>query len=498
MADLKIAIIGSGASADGVLNGLQALNMEAEITVFSDEKYLRFSLKELHTDAEIDRFYAEVYADIKGKAVNYPPRKTFFGDTVPCYTVNNEDRFFKSDMFGGQTNIWGGFVLPLREKDFESWPITRKELEPHYQAVADLMGIAGEPDGVSDFLQLEYSNRRPVKQLEGFTFLGTHVNRHGDTDDYIFHAGASRNAVDTLTDSATSCIHCGECMSGCLRDAVYSSRHTLKKYIDRNEIRFVGRNVREIRMKDNKPEVHAGDGHTEVFDKVFLCAGCVSTTEILMRSLHMDSGPVMQDNVVYQLPIFNVSGHGDQKKDEYFGLTNLFFLLEPKNDHVPFLQVQFYPNVDYLLRTLVPRWSWNIVRHPWKWLRDRILWARVYMDTSDSYRYLVNFNDDQLVFKEVNVPDRKNLTLFTDNLRQVLRGSMYFVPPFKPVLAHTSAHLASTFPYGNGLVHVARDGEVMPHVHIADSTCFPESPVISLTLTIMANARRTAMEALRK
>ena len=498
MSDLKIAIIGSGASAAGVMNGLQSLNMDAEITVFSGEQYFGFSLKDLSTEAQVEQFYTDVYADIKRKAVNYPPRKTFFGDTVPCYTVNGEDRFFISDMFGGQTNIWGGFVLPLREKDFASWPVTRKELEPHYQAVADLIGIAGEHDRISDFLGLEYSNRRPVKQLEGFRFLGNHVNRHGDADDYIFHAGTSRNAVDTLSDSLTSCIHCGECMAGCLRDSIYSSKNTLKKYIDREEVRFVPRNVKEIRVKGNKPEVHAMNGHTELFDKVFLCAGCASTTEILMRSLRIDTGPVMQDNVVYQLPIINLSGHGDQKKDEYFGLTNLFFLLEPKTADVPFLQVQFYPNVDYLLRTLVPRWSWNLVRHPWQWLRDRILWARVYMDTSDSYRYLVSFQDDRLVFKEENIPGRKNLTLFTDNLRRVLRGSMYYIPAFKPILAHTSAHLASTFPYGDGPVHVARDGEVMPHVHIADSTCFPESPVISPTLTIMANARRTAMEAVQK
>ena len=45
-------------------------------------------------------------------------------------------------------------------------------------------------------------------------------------------------------------------------------------------------------------------------------------------------------------------------------------------------------------------------------------------------------------------------------------------------------------------VEVGR-AEVMPRVHIADSSCFPRSPVISPTLTIMANARRTALEAVR-
>jgi len=70
--------------------------------------------------------------------------------------------------------------------------------------------------------------------------------------------------------------------------------------------------------------------------------------------------------------------------------------------------------------------------------------------------------------------------------------------PVKPVVSHTSAHLAGTFPYGGDLTPVARDGQVMHGVHIADSSCFPTSPVISPTLTIMANARRTAIEALQK
>ena len=495
---MKIAIIGSGASAIGVLEGLRSSAVNAEITMFSSDKYFGFSLQDRCGATDSDQFYTHIYRDIKSHATHYPPRKTFYGDTVPCYIVNGDELFFKSDMFGGQTNIWGGFVIPFTEKDFDGWPITREELETHYQAIADLIGIAGQDDQVSDFLQLEYSNRPPLKQLAGFSFLEQYLNKHGSSDSYTFHAGASRSTVDTRDGSPSNCVYCGECMAGCLRDAIYSTKKQLKEHIDKKEIKFVGKNISKIRVRDNKAEVISEGENGELFDKVFLCAGCVATTDILMRSLKMESGPILQDNNVFQFPIINLSRHSDKQKDQYFGLTNLLLLLEPKREDLPLLQVQLYPNVDYLWRTLVPQWAWKLLRYPLQCFRDRIIWARVYMDAADSIHYSVDFINNQLVFKEKNAPDTNKVTIFMESLRQALRGSRYCLLPFKPILAHTSAHMASTFPYGGDLTDVARDGEVMPNVHIADSTCFPRTPVISPTLTIMANARRTAIEALKQ
>ena len=216
-----------------------------------------------------------------------------------------------------------------------------------------------------------------------------------------------------------------------------------------------------------------------------------------MRSLEITTGPILQDNCIYQFPLVSLSGQSDRHKHEYFGLTNLLLLLEPKRPDLPLLQMHLYPNVDYLWRTLVPRWIWGFLRHPVRWFRDRLIWARVYMDADESNRYSLSLEGERLVFGEVGIPDDTNLHRCIESLRQALRGSACRVLPFSPVLAHTSAHLAGTFPYGDGAISVARDGEVLPHVHIADSACFPKSPVISPTLTIMANARRTALEAIQ-
>jgi ferredoxin len=498
LASLKIAIIGSGASAAGVLSGIEAACPNVEISVFSDERYFGDSPKERYATADVEQFYNEVYQDIKKQVTNFPPRKTFYGDPIQSHTIGGTERFPMSEMFGGLTNVWGGSVLPLSEEDLESWPIDRADLEPHYRAVARLVGVAGLPDRVSDFLKMKISNRPPVKQLKGFKVLQDYLNAHPGTDKYVFHAGVPRIAVDTRCDSPRRCIHCGECMAGCIRDSIYSSRNAFMKLIAQKNVRFIGKRVREVRIRNGKRLVYAEGGYKESFDKVFLAAGCVSTTEILMRSLNLESGPVLQDNAIYQYPIINLTRHADKEKDKYFGLTNLLVIAEPKRPDLPLLQVQLYPNADFLWRTIVPPWLWKVTRHPVRWSRDRILWARVYMDGADSYRFSVCLKGDGLIFEEECKPDEEKLAAFWESQNEVLKGSMFLTPPIKPVLAHTSAHLAGTFPYDGEVVDIARDSGVMPlpHVYIADSTCFPKSPVTSPTLTIMANARRSAVEAL--
>ena len=48
--------------------------------------------------------------------------------------------------FGGLSTVWGASVLPYRQDEITKWPITLKELEPHYRAVLAETGVAGVRD----------------------------------------------------------------------------------------------------------------------------------------------------------------------------------------------------------------------------------------------------------------------------------------------------------------------------------------------------------------
>lgn len=52
-------------------------------------------------------------------------------------------------MYGGSTNLWGGYCRPLEPLDFETrpwvpdsgWPISRSDLDPYYRAASVELGI---------------------------------------------------------------------------------------------------------------------------------------------------------------------------------------------------------------------------------------------------------------------------------------------------------------------------------------------------------------------
>src|SRR5439155_19852310 len=89
-------------------------------------------------------------------------------------------------------------------------------------------------------------------------------------------------------------------------------------------------------------------GH-ERFDRVFLGAGCVGTTEFVMRSAGVREGPVMVDSAIAQFPIFNLGlcpGSADADKGHYLGLAQLIMACVPRDARDEYVQVQVYPNMD--------------------------------------------------------------------------------------------------------------------------------------------------------
>jgi len=62
----------------------------------------------------------------------------------PPFWYQLRSDFFTSSRtrcYGGSTNCWGGFIRPLDEYDFKSWPIQRKDLESYYQQALQLVKL---------------------------------------------------------------------------------------------------------------------------------------------------------------------------------------------------------------------------------------------------------------------------------------------------------------------------------------------------------------------
>ena len=70
---------------------------------------------------------------------------------------------------GGLSNLWGGAVLPWRQQDIDDWPITTQNLAAHWQAIAEVVPVAGRVDALQalfpDFDMAGKRRCRPAHKL---------------------------------------------------------------------------------------------------------------------------------------------------------------------------------------------------------------------------------------------------------------------------------------------------------------------------------------------
>lgn len=498
---LHIGIIGSGAAAVGALRALSQLKLNVKITLFDIGKTEPDPEFENYSVDGIKQFYADNYRQIKQRfGYIFPPLKTQFSESLPQYKVNGTARFFRSELFGGLTNYWGGTTLPFESMDFSAWPINKSDLDPYYDDIAQLVGISGMQDGLSRCYSTEYYNRPPIHIMKGMQCLCDLVNSRQALGNHDIYAGVNRVALETRDGLANTCVYCGECMAGCVLGSIYSAKNTIARYIKEMDIDYVTGKVLRISSQGSSVVLNTSEGQREItgFDKVFLCAGCIGTTEIVMRSLGVKESLRLIDNAVFQFPVVNLGfGQSDRDKDRYQSLSSLIFACVPRDGGSLPAQVQLYPNFDYMWRLCIPEFLWPAVSRAVSFSRDRLIWARMYLDGSQSFHYAVSLGqNDTLAFEGIQKPSFKAAKELMSCIKSVVNHDGFYVLPVRPLLSKSSSHLAGTLPYGGDVVPVKSNGEVMPNTYICDSACFPESPATSPTFTIMANASRTVAEAL--
>ena len=134
-----------------------------------------------------------------------------------------------------------------------------------------------------------------------------------------------------------------------------------------------------------------------------------------------------------------------------------------------------------------------------KVLQRRLLWGRLYLTGGRSASYDLHLNSQDQVALELKDEGgaKSDVLAILEDLRSALKGSGFFVPKGALIRHGTSSHYAATFPYGEGRHPTSRTGEIAPDIYLCDASVFNESPSISPTLTIMANAWRTVEESLR-
>lgn len=377
--------------------------------------------------------------------------------------------------------------------------LTADDLRPFYRSIADRVGIAGAADTLNEYFGDTFDNRPPLRPLPVMQLIAEKLHRNGCAGGFRFLAGLNRAAIETRDDNPKHCVYCGECMIGCFAGATFTAKTTIDAQVADGAIRTTVRD-RVVTVDPDRGTVRtARSGEAGPFDRIYLCAGCVGTTEILMRSLNIREGPILIDNAVHTFPIVCVKDPDlSAGSRRYLALSNLIVMGLAEQGNARAAQILIYPNMDHLWRPLTPAALWPLCGALAARFRNRLVWGRAYLDGELSQKYALSLRaDDSLRFDLLEEPYVKSeMRTLLAALKTALHGTGLTLPTFKTIRQSTSSHYGCTLPYGGRLLPMGPEGRVGRTVYVCDSTCFPSLPAVSPTFTIMANAMRTAAASL--
>ena len=118
---MKVAVIGSGAAALGVLDRLSMLVHRPEVTLIDRAD------REEPAGPPVDRWTRDqlrlLYDRIRAEHGNtFPPRKTSFGFAPKMQDVEGWGAVWNSSSYSGLTSIWGLSSIPFSIHDLQDWP----------------------------------------------------------------------------------------------------------------------------------------------------------------------------------------------------------------------------------------------------------------------------------------------------------------------------------------------------------------------------------------
>ena len=321
---LQVAVIGSGLSAIGAIKALQKLGYKPVVldcgeTLDTERSALAESLsaKEPHEWTEQERnSLSRNYTVDKGDAI---PKKLLFGSDyfygksrsdAPVESSGNPPPF--SYALGGFSVGWGAAALPPQECDLRDWPVDADEINKYCEIAISDLPYSASIDGLSlnfkvlqnspQALHLSEAEKMILDRLKSASVL--------EKDKLVF--GQSRLIVNPVSnDKSVGCKYCGQCMSGCVYKCIYKANDEILLLSECGNIDYrPGCLVHEITEIGDRVEVKylGADGRENItaFDKVFLAAGAVNSTRIVLNSLKMfDRKVKLKSRGGYVMPVFS-------------------------------------------------------------------------------------------------------------------------------------------------------------------------------------------------
>jgi len=236
----------------------------------------------------------------KNYAFSEATKHFYNNDRKNPYIRHDEKPFdwFRADVVGGRSLLWGRQVYRLSKQDFEAnevenieipWPVTYDEIAPWYSYVEKYVGVSGQAEGLKQLPDSEF-----LPPMEMYALEKTVKQRLAEKEPKI-PMTIGRVAILTKNHNGrAACHYCGPCQRGCSTGSYFSSHSsTLPAARATGNLTLRANSVVEELVYDKDTgrvsEVRVIDAQTgerlsfsaKIF---FMCASTIGTAQVLLNS----------------------------------------------------------------------------------------------------------------------------------------------------------------------------------------------------------------------
>ncbi len=467
------------------------------------------------SEEEIDSITGQMEAKTTGV-----PKKLIYGSDFPYRDTHSfsqkkleQVNITTSLAKGGLSNVWGATLLPYRKSELDSsWHSFYDSLEKHYKLILEWLPLSGgnENDSLSELFKTYQKSPGALRlSSQAEKLLGTLKKNEDALREHHVYFGQARLALNTNKENS-ECQYCNLCLYGCPYELIFNSSFVLDDLIkDENFTYIKNVLVKKVFESEDNVEIHTlvnGEDHIFTGQRVFIGAGAIHTTKILVDSLNLQKKSFsVIESQHFLLPFFQINGSKNILNERSHTLSQVFMELNSGRVFKENVHLQIYTYNDLYLRALKNTLGkLFFLFSPFiRFLFRHLVIAQGYIHSNESQEMTGIVEDDSLSIKakksqkQVVTKKLKKLTF------QLLKHWKYtklipIMPMLKLSLPGEGRHIGGTFPTNEQGTAFSSDIWGRPNgskrIHAIDSSVFPNIPSSTITYTIMANAHRIGSE----